>query len=108
MRTILLAAALAAPLPALADGYVMGAGRWTCADALAVAKSDDASRVGQLAGWIMGFWSAATFQRESSFVDIVENVGAQKIYEATLTECQKAPGDVPIYKVAESMISNTK
>ena len=63
---------------------------------------------GQLVGWLLGYWTAATFQRETAFVDIVENVGGEKIYEATIAECRKAPPNTPLFRVADSMIANTK
>ena len=90
------------------DGYVMGAGRWTCDDALTIAQSGTPIQKGQLAGWIFGFWSSATFHRESSFVDTVEQVGGKKIYDATFAECAKAPGSTLIHVVVRSMIKNTK
>lgn len=90
------------------DGYVMGAGRWTCDDALTVAQSGTPIQKGQLAGWIFGFWSSATFNRESTFVDTVEQVGGRKIYDATFAECQKAPGSTLVHVVVRAMIKNTK
>ena len=90
------------------DGYVMGAGRWTCDDALRVAQSGTPAQTGDLAGWILGFWSASTFQRETSFVDTVEQVGGRQIYIATMEECQKAPGQTLLHVVVRSMIKNTK
>ncbi|MCP5088263.1 MAG: 5'-methylthioadenosine phosphorylase [Rhodobacteraceae bacterium] len=92
---------------AAADGYVMGSGRWSCADAVAVYEGGSPLQKGQLAGWIMGFWSAATFERETKFVDIVESVGAEKITNSTVAECRKA-SEVPVYRVVRSMIENTK
>lgn len=93
---------------ASADGFVMGAGRWTCEQVLAVAARAEGSEFEQLAGWVMGFWSHATFERETGFVDIVENVGGRGIFEATLGECQRAPGETQLYVVSRSMIENTK
>lgn len=96
------------PLPAAADGFVMGAGRWTCAEALRVGNRGSAAETGQLAGWIAGFWSAASFGREQGFIDTVERVGAEAIFRATLTECAKAAPDTPVYRVAQEMIRNTR
>jgi hypothetical protein len=89
------------------DGYIMGAGRWTCADALNIVQNGSPSQKGQLAGWILGFWSSATLSRETGFVNTVERVGGEKVYTATLTECQKAPGSTLLYRVASEMIKNT-
>ncbi|MCP5073047.1 MAG: 5'-methylthioadenosine phosphorylase [Rhodobacteraceae bacterium] len=103
----LLVVGLIWPGIAAADGYVMGSGRWNCGDAVSAYESGAPSQQGQLAGWIMGFWSAATFERETKFVDIVENVGAEKIVNSTLAECRKSP-NVSVHRVVRSMIENTK
>lgn len=98
-------------LPAMeagAEGFVLGAGRWSCADAVQAAQQGSPIQKGQLAGWILGYWTSATFQRETGFIDTVEKVGGQKIYEATIAECTAAPPDTPLYRVADSMIRNTK
>ena len=105
MKKLLLILAIATPGVASADGYVIGAGRWTCADV--IASKDDISRYAQMAGWVFGYWSAATFSRESAFVDTVENVGGNAILDATVTECSKAPSDTPLYRVVQQMITNT-
>jgi len=109
MKRLLLATAFTlATSAALADGFVIGAGRWTCAKAIEVFERGPDIDKGQLAGWIMGFWSSATFQRETGFVDRVEAVGGMKIANATVAECRKAPPDTMIFRVAQSMIRNTK
>lgn len=109
MRALLLATALCAAAPqALADGFMMGAGRWTCGEVSRIQQNGTPAEFGQLAGWILGFWSAATLTRETSFVDTVENAGGKKIYEATLAQCQKAGPDVLLYRVARGMVANTK
>lgn len=105
MKNLFLILALAAPSLANADGYVIGAGRWTCADV--AASTTDTSRYGQMAGWVFGYWSAATFTREPSFVDTVESVGGDAILDATLAECQKAPPETPLYQIVHQMIVNT-
>ena len=108
MRHLIAAVVLAGSVaPAWSDGYVMGSGRWTCAQAIQAWEGKPIDK-GQLAGWIMGYWSAATFERETKFVDTVEKVGGLKIVEATLSECRKAPGETLLYKVTRSMIVNTK
>ena len=105
----LLCALLAlAPLPAHADGYVMGAGRWTCTEAIRIAETGSPIEKGQLFGWIMGFWSAATFERETGFVDTVEAAGAKAIADATITECRKTPGDTALVRLSQTMIRNTR
>jgi hypothetical protein len=97
-------------LPAVcdADGFVLGAGRWTCATAIAVYQEGTPVEKGQLAGWIMGYWSAATFSRETSFIGTVERVGAEKIATATIDQCRGADADAMVFRVVQGMISNTK
>jgi len=110
-RALWLAAALlTGPLaaPASAEGYVMGAGTWACGDVTQVAQAGNDNEVGQLAGWIMGFWSSATFTRETGFVDTVESVGGRGVFDATLAECAKAPPETLLHIVVQSMIRNTK
>jgi hypothetical protein len=101
-------AAALVPADALADGYVMGAGRWPCTEVVRVADQGNSSEIGQLAGWLMGFWTAATFTRETGFIDTVEAAGGRKILDATVAECRKAPGSTLLYKLSRSMIDNTK
>ena len=109
MRAVLLAGAIAAAAPAaMADGYIMGAGRWTCAEVAKTAQEGKPIEVGQLAGWILGFWSRSTQARETAFIDTVEKVGGKRIYELTIEQCRKAGPDVLLHRVAESMIKNTK
>jgi len=104
-----LAVAPAGPVGATEnDGYVMGAGRWSCAEVAGIVDGNDPSQVGQLVGWILGYWSAATFARETGFVDIVEQVGGRTIFDQTLTECRSAPGETLLHDVTKSMIANTK
>ena len=108
MKRVLAAAILlAGPAPALADGFMMGSGQWTCGQAIGAWNGTPIQK-GQLAGWIMGYWSAATTARESAFVDTVEKVGGLKIVEATLAECQKAGSEAMLYRVTQGMIANTK
>ena len=105
MKNLLFVIPLLFPGFANADGYVIGAGRWTCAEV--AASSTDASRYGQMAGWVFGYWTAATFTRNTAFVDTVESVGGNAILDATLAECQKAPADTPLYRIVHQMILNT-
>ncbi|MCB1327975.1 MAG: 5'-methylthioadenosine phosphorylase [Maritimibacter sp.] len=102
---------LAAAGPARAsehDGFVMGAGSWDCAEVIAHWDADHKSEVGQIVGWILGFWSAATYARETGFVDTVEQVGGRTIFEQTLDRCRTAPEGAKLYVVTRSMIANTK
>lgn len=108
MRLAALLLAFAQPAAAEGDGFIMGAGRWPCADVIGAVEGDNASRLGQFAGWVLGFWSAATLVRETGFVDTVESAGGQAIFEATVAECRKADPNVLLYTVAKSMIANTK
>jgi len=89
------------------DGYVMGAGQWTCAEVIRVVDAGTPIEKGQLFGWIMGYWSAVTFRREEGFIDIVEQVGGLGISNATHARCKEAPEDALLYRVVQSMIINT-
>ena len=107
MKKTLVFLTLLAPNLASADGFILGAGRWTCVEVVAAHESGDMSNVGQALGWLFGYWSAATLNREESFTDIVENAGGRAIYDATVAECRKAPENAMLYQVAQSMIDNT-
>ena len=106
-KTIAAAILFASAGMAHADGFMMGSGQYSCERALQAWNGTPIEK-GQLAGWIMGYWSAATTARDTSFVDTVERVGARKIVETTLVECQKAGPDVMLYRVTQSLIRNTK
>jgi len=93
---------------ATAGGFIMGAGRWTCAQVAETMASERVLDKGQVIGWVLGVWSLATVQRDEKFVDTVEKVGGQKIFEATIAECKKAPGDTMLFRVVDAMIRNTK
>ena len=97
-----------AAAPASADGYVLGAGRWTCAEVTEAVDSGNPSRIGQSVGWVFGTWTAATFRRETGFIDTVEQVGGNAIWERTVAECRNAPPETMLYRVVNAMISNTK
>jgi hypothetical protein len=104
-------AALGLALPATsarAEGYVMGAGSWPCAEVVEIMETGDPSRVGQVAGWVFGSWSAASFRRETGFVDSIEQVGGETILRRTVQECRNAPPDTFLYTLVNSMIANTK
>ncbi len=89
------------------DSFIMGAGRWTCEEVLGTLQSGDAGRRGEVAGWLLGVWSRATTERSTAFTDIVEKVGGQGIFEATVAECRRAPGSTLLYRVTYEMIDNT-
>jgi hypothetical protein len=93
---------------AQAEGFVLGAGRWTCEKAVGVMDGDSGIDKGQLVGWVLGTWTSATFNREKTFIDTVEQVGGQKIIVATIAECRKASPETLVYRVVDTMIRNTK
>lgn len=112
MRLAVAFCLLATPLAAessfsVTDSCIMGAGRWTCAAVIETAQSGDPSRVGQLAGWGLGVWSAAPSERGLGFTNTVEQVGGQGIYRATPDECARPPGSTALCRVVYSMIDNT-
>ena len=108
MKHFLFTLAFFMPFQAAADGYVLGPGRWTCDEIVRVYQEGTGTEKAQLAGWILGYWTAATFERETAFIDIVETTGGMKIAEATVVECNKADADTLLYQVTQSMIRNTK
>jgi len=107
MKKLVLLLSMLAPTLAIADGYVVGAGRWTCAEVVRIGDGGTDIEVGQLTGWVLGFWSAATFTADTAFIDIVENVGGRAILDATVDACRKAPTDAMLFQVSQSMIRNT-
>ncbi|MCP5036517.1 MAG: 5'-methylthioadenosine phosphorylase [Rhodobacteraceae bacterium] len=107
MRKLILAALLLSPNLAQADGYVLGAGRWPCSEVIRVYEGGTQSEIGQLAGWLLGFWSAATFGAETAFIDIVENAGGREVLEISVAECRKAPPETMLFRLSQSIISNT-
>ena len=100
-------AILMSPVFANADAYILGSGRWTCGEAVRVFQAGSDLEKGQLAGWILGFWSAATFERDTAFIDTVERAGGIAIANATIERCRGA-GDTPVFRVVQGMIRNTK
>lgn len=108
MKTLALLAALAAPVSAIADGFILGAGRWTCADALAVGETGKPIEIGQMVGWVLGYWSAETYYRGEDFTDKVEAAGGKQVFQAMLAECRKAPPETPVFRVVQAIISGTK
>ncbi|HCQ67163.1 MAG TPA: hypothetical protein DIU07_19355 [Rhodobacteraceae bacterium] len=64
---------------ARAEGSVMGTGSWPCSEIVVIMETGDPSLVGQVAGWVFGYWSGATFRREADRVGILEEVDEETI-----------------------------
>ncbi|MBM7069453.1 5'-methylthioadenosine phosphorylase [Actibacterium sp. 188UL27-1] len=94
--------------PPQVDGYVMGAGRWTCERARTTFETGTEVDQGQLFGWLMGYWSAATQGGTSEFITTVQEAGGKRIAEITLTECAKQHPETSIIAVTEALIDNTR
>ena len=108
MKHLFLAALVAMPMTATAqDGFVMGAGRWTCADVIKTVDGEQAGDYFQMVGWILGFWSAETFHQEVAFVDKVENAGARAVFDLTIEACRRAEPDTLLFRISQSIIENT-
>ncbi len=107
MKPFLLSISLLLPNFAQADSFILGAGRWSCQDLLTANETEDMARVFQAVGWLLGYWSAETNYREKGFVDVVEQAGGRAIFDQTLVECSKAPADIMLFELADSMIENT-
>ncbi len=108
MKYISLLLALFLPARTIAGGYVLGAGHWPCKEVIRAHEEGPPGEKGELFGWFMGLWSAATFQRETGFADIVANAGGNRIAEATVVEYRRAPADTLLFRVTQSMIDNTR
>lgn len=108
MRRLIITAAtlVATTLPALSEAYVMGSGRWTCERARAAFLTDNAADKGQVAGWILGYWSKSSFDQDTGFLDQLQEVGGIKIVDITLAECQKNPNAM-LFQVTEAILQNT-
>ena len=104
MRKLLLCAALLAPTPGLADGYVMGAGRWTCEKVITVVDEKQANEFYQLAGWILGFWSRESLGREAAFNDMLEKQGGTTIVDFTVATCRKVAPETLVYQLTQDII----
>jgi len=109
-RALLLAFAfaLAAPAPVAADSYIMGAGNWTCGEVLRVANEGSEAELGQLIGWVLGFWSAMTYDHGEAFTDIVEDVGGRAVFDTTLMACSEADPGAPLHAISISIVRNTE
>ncbi|QDC08942.1 hypothetical protein FHY55_06655 [Oceanicola sp. D3] len=106
-RTILAAAlCVATTAPAFAEAFMMGTGRWTCERARAAFVTQNISDQGQVAGWILGYWSHASIGQPTAFLDKMQEVGGGKIVEITLAECQKNPNAM-LFQVTEAIVQNS-
>lgn len=107
MKRIALAALMLTPNLAAADAYILGAGRWTCANVAELMETGTPAQKYQFFGWILGYWSAITLDKPSDFIDIVENAGGEKIVKLTIQACQDSDPDVLVYQVTENLVRNT-
>ena len=110
VSALLLATLASAAQAGEGDGFVMGPGQWSCAKALEVDANGPDVDAGLLAGWIMGYWSAVTFARDTSFKDTVETFGGKAIYDTTMAQCRDLvdPASVQLYFLTQAIIKNTK
>ncbi len=97
---------LTAPaLPAqAAKGFPMGYGASSCGEVIEAVKSGDKAQIGQIAGWILGYWSAISFQRDQAFIDKLKQAGAQRVVEITLQQCEQADPATPLVAVTHQTI----
>ncbi|MBY6048129.1 HdeA/HdeB family chaperone [Vannielia litorea] len=106
-RTFLAAAlCMATTAPALSEAYMMGTGRWTCERARAAFVTQNVTDQAQVAGWILGYWSHASIDKPTAFLDKMQEVGGTKIVEITLAECQKNPNAM-LFQVTEAILQNS-
>ncbi|MDQ7081430.1 MAG: hypothetical protein Q9M41_12265 [Paracoccaceae bacterium] len=93
--------------PTLASSYVivMGFGGNSCGEVIKLVENGNKNATGQIAGWILGYWSAATaFVNDQSFTDKVKAAGARKIFSLTLEQCRKADPATPLMVVTHQAI----
>lgn len=93
---------------AQADGFILGSGSWTCGQALATVQNGTPLDRGQLIGWIMGFWTAASFEKEDGLPQVLAQSGGQTVANLTINECRQQPANAPIYLVTQGLIENTR
>lgn len=106
-RTILAAAlCVATTAPAFAEAFMMGTGRWTCERARAAFVTQNVTDQGQVAGWILGYWSHASIDKPTPFLDKMQEVGGTRIVELTLAECQNNPNAM-LFQVTEAILKNS-
>ncbi len=108
MKKFLFTCLFLAASPALADGYIMGAGRWTCEKVVAVADGEHLGDYFQMAGWILGFWSRETLDQDTPFIDKVEGIGGQKVFQFTVDACRKVAPETPLYVLTRNIIASSK
>ena len=89
-----------------AKGFAMGYGGNTCASVIEVVNSGDGEQIGQVAGWILGYWTAISFQSDQVFVDKLKQAGPNKIVEVTLQQCEKADPNTPLVAVTHQTIQS--
>ena len=53
-------------------------------------------------------WNIAHRTIAEADIPTIEQVGGDAIWDKTVAECRNAPGETMLYRVANSMISNTK
>ncbi|SIN80410.1 HdeA/HdeB family chaperone [Vannielia litorea] len=106
-RTILAAALCAASTaPALSEAYMMGTGQWTCERARAAFVTENVTDQGQVAGWILGYWSHASIDAPKALLDKMQEVGPAKIIDITLAQCQASP-NARLFQVTEAIFQNS-
>jgi hypothetical protein len=90
------------------NGFVLGSGQWTCGDVLGVAQNGTPLDRGQMFGWIMGYWSAASFAESDAFIASMQTAGGQSIANITIAECRNQPAAAPLYLVTQGIIANSR
>ena len=108
IRPAVLAAALTLPQTGKADVYILGAGQWTCGQVLTLVPGGTPLDRGQLIGWIMGYWTAASFEKEDGLAQSLADAGGDAIVNVTLQECAAQPAGTPLFAVTQALIENTR
>jgi len=104
----MLGAALLAS-PAGASSFVMGYGGNSCGEILKLIESGDKQQTGQIVGWILGYWSAATaLVSDQGFTDKVKTAGAKKILGVTLEQCRQVDPATPLIVVTNKIVKATR
>ncbi len=104
---VLTAAAGSASAQGLGDQYYMGVGRWKCSELVDAMRNGPDIRLGQAAGWVLGFWSATTIYEASDFVDKVEKAGGKNIVNLTIKVCEQNP-DAMVGTISKRLLVNTR
>ena len=58
-------------------------------------------------GWILGYWSAVSFNEDDSFAQVMSEAGGQNIANITIAECGRQPADAPLYLVTQGIVANS-